>query len=184
MYTASHILLKMNVRGGFMYRNNGNRSNFQNLSALMRQRPQAWATLSGAPLDPELEGTVRFYQTSFGVLVVAEISGLPNPTGACEAPIFGFHIHEGGFCTGNTQDPFSNVGNHYNPYDCPHPFHSGDLPPLFGSNGYAFSAFLTDRFTVNEIIGKAVIVHSMRDDFVSQPSGDAGVKIACGEIQR
>ena len=49
-------------------------------------------------------------------------------------------------------------------------------------NGYAFSAFLTDRFTVKEIVGRTVIMHSSPDDFTSQPSGNAGEKIACGEI--
>ena len=41
---------------------------------------------------------------------------------------------------------------------------------------------LTDRFTVREIIGKVVIIHSQADDFKTQPSGNAGSKIACGKI--
>ena len=57
------------------------------------------------------------------------------------------------------------------------------MPPLFGCNGAAFSVFLTDRITVNEIIGKTVIIHSDPDDFTSQPSGNAGTKIACGVIR-
>lgn len=77
---------------------------------------------------------------------------------------------------------FPHSGSHYNPNDCPHPYHAGDLPPLFGANGFAFSVFLTDRFTVHEIIGKTVIVHASPDDFQTQPSGNAGEKIACGEI--
>ena len=46
-----------------------------------------------------------------------------------------------------------------------------------------FSAFLSGRFTIDEIIGKAVIVHSSPDDFTTQPSGNAGEKIACGIIK-
>ena len=71
---------------------------------------------------------------------------------------------------------------HDNPYHCPHPYHAGDMPPLFGANGYAFSAFLSDRFTVEEVIGKTVIFHEAPDDFVTQPSGNAGAKMACGVI--
>lgn len=44
------------------------------------------------------------------------------------------------------------------------------------------SVFSTERFQVHEVIGKTVIVHEKPDDFVSQPSGNAGQKIACGEI--
>lgn len=64
-----------------------------------------------------------------------------------------------------------------------HPSHAGDLPPLLGNNGYAWSAFLTKRFTIEEILGKSVVIHAMRDDFTSQPSGNSGEKIGCGVIQ-
>ena len=167
-----------------MYQNQQNQGDLANMSALLRRRPQAWAKMEGRLSNADIQGVVRFYQTSYGVLVVAEIKNLPRSDDPCESPIFGFHIHEGNTCTGNAADPFANTGNHYNPYDCRHPYHSGDLPPLLGSNGYAFSAFLTDRFTVNEIIGKTVIIHAMADDFTTQPSGNAGQKISCGEIQR
>ena len=84
--------------------------------------------------------------------------------------------------TGNEDDPFADAKTHYNPKSCPHPYHAGDLPPLFSANGYAYSAVLTDRFTVDEIIGKTVVIHSSPDDFTTQPSGNAGRKIACGVI--
>ena len=71
---------------------------------------------------------------------------------------------------------------HYNPQGCPHPYHAGDLPPLFGNQGYAFSAFVTDRFAVREIVEKTIIIHSKPDDFKTQPSGDSGEKMACGKI--
>lgn len=162
-----------------MYRNNGN----PNFTALMSRRPQAWARLMGDKSHPELQGNVRFYENPYGVLVVAEVWGLPSPEPRCESPIFAFHIHEGGQCSGNEKDPFASARMHYNPAGCPHPYHAGDMPPLFGVNGYAYSAFLTDRFTVKEIIGKTVIIHSSPDDFMSQPSGNSGNKIACGEIR-
>lgn len=81
-------------------------------------------------------------------------------------------------------DPFSNAMAHYNPENCPHPYHAGDMPPLFGNQGYAFLMFLTDRFMVRNVIGKTVIIHDNPDDFTTQPSGNSGAKIACGVIQK
>ena len=153
-----------------------------NLCAILRQRPHAVAVVRGSGEYPEITGRIQFYQMRMGVLVAAEVFGLPKGRGACESPIFGFHIHSGGTCSGNREDPFAEAKEHYNPDQCMHPQHAGDLPTLFGNNGYAFQVFLTDRFTVRELIGKTVIIHSMPDDFRSQPGGDAGVKIACGQI--
>ena len=165
-----------------MYRNNNSNYNFPNFAGLLTTRPHAIAFIDGSPQYSSINGLVKFYQTSHGVVIMAEIKGLPDPKGNCESPIFAFHIHEGESCTGNDSDPFANVRMHYNPYKCPHPYHAGDLPPLFGANGYAFSAFLTDRFRLDSIIGRTVIIHSSLDDFMSQPSGNAGMKIACGQI--
>ena len=114
-------------------------------------------------------GTVQFYETPFGVLVRAEIDGLPSPSG-----IFAFHIHENTDC--------ENPGTHFNPGNQPHPYHAGDLPPLFSANGRAFSLFLTDRFSLRQIICKTIIIHSMPDDFTTQPSGNPGKILACGQI--
>ena len=149
---------------------------------LLHRRPQAWAIIKGSALYSNLSGIVRFYTHPYGVFVVAEVEGLPKSEAPCSFPIFAFHIHEGSFCTGDEVDPFANAKSHYNPGNCPHPFHAGDLPPLFGANGYAFSAFLTDRFVLHEIIGRTIVLHSSLDDFSTQPSGNAGAKIACGEI--
>ena len=115
-------------------------------------------------------------------MVRSEIMELPKNPKKCESPIFAFHIHTGAECSGNAEDPFSNAGMHFNPDNCAHPYHSGDMPPLFGVNGHALSVFMTDRFTVDEILGKTVIIHLKPDDFATQPSGNAGEKIACGVI--
>lgn len=147
-------------------------------------RPQASASIIGSQQYPDIRGIVNFYQTNAGVVLAAEITGLPIAMDACEAPVFGFHIHSGTECTGNTSDPFANALTHYNPHNCPHPYHAGDLPPLFGNDGYAFMAFLTNRFSIREIIGKTMIIHSMPDDFTTQPAGNSGEKIACGVIRR
>ena len=81
-------------------------------------------------------------------------------------------------------DPLANAMSHYNPDGCVHPYHAGDLPPLFGNDGLALSLFLTNRFSVDEVIGRTVIIHDHPDDFVTQPSGNSGAKIACGVIRR
>ena len=143
--------------------------------------PDAAAYIKGSSKYSNLHGVVTFKQTPKGVWVSAEIYGLPYKN-KCDSGIFAFHIHSGQSCTGNTEDPFSDADGHYNPEDCPHPYHARDLPPLFGNHGYARMSVLTDRFTVREIIGKVVIIHSQADDFKTQPSGNAGSKIACGKI--
>lgn len=155
--------------------------NLPNFTTLFNRRPNAVANIKSSTLYPNVTGEVWFYATEFGVLVVADITGLPNAN-RCEGPIFAFHIHEGTSCTGSWQDEFANVGMHYNPNNCPHPYHAGDLPPLFGANGNAFLAVITDRITIDEIIGKTIVIHSKPDDFTTQPAGNSGNKIACGEI--
>ena len=152
--------------------------------SLLNRRPEALARISGSGDYPEIHGCVRFYSTPHGTLVAVEVHGLPMALAPCKDPIFAFHLHDGNSCTGDCQDPFAGAMGHYNPEDCPHPYHAGDLPPLFGNHGYAFSVFLTDRFCVREIIGKTIIIHSAPDDFTSQPSGNSGEKIACGVVQR
>lgn len=158
------------------------RNNLTNLSWALNNTPSATAFVRGNAEHSNLHGTVKFFPTPRGVVVSAEISGLPVSNGKCGNNIFAFHIHSGTSCTGNSDDAFADAGTHYNPTDCPHPYHAGDIPPLFSANGTAFLAFLTDRFTVDEIIGKVVIIHDSPDDFTTQPSGNAGKKIACGKI--
>ena len=154
-----------------------------NFLSVLGRRPQAVASIKGSDKYPALSGVVRFYQTKHGVIVLTEISGLPKSENKCKQPIFAFHIHSGDSCTGNENDAFYDAMSHYNPNNCPHPYHAGDMPPLFGVNGRAFSMFLTDRFSVGEIIGKTVIIHSGPDDFSSQPAGNSSIKIACGVIK-
>ncbi len=154
------------------------------LLSVLRRRPQASADIQGNESYPDISGAVRFYQTDEGVIVCAEINGLPHSGQPCQERVFGFHIHEGGSCTGDLHDPYSNAMSHYNPGGCAHPCHAGDLPPLFGNEGFALSLFLTNRFAINEVIGKTIIIHDRPDDFTTQPSGNSGEKIACGVIRK
>lgn len=152
-------------------------------SKLFQGRPAAVAQIQGSSQYPALHGTVSFYPALRGTLVAAEFFGLPASGNPCQSPVLGFHIHEGGSCTGDESDPFKDAGMHYNPKGCPHPFHAGDLPPLFSNNGYAWMCVLTNRARVKELVGRTVIIHSAPDDFTTQPSGNSGEKIACGVIQ-
>ncbi len=135
----------------------------------------ASATIRGGNQTPSIFGKVNFHQRQNYVLVTANIKGLPETTSG----FFGFHIHEGENCTGTD---FANTLNHYNPENSPHPTHAGDLPPLMYCDGNACLSFITNRFCVKDIIGRTIVIHDMPDDFNSQPSGNAGKKIACGVV--
>ena len=139
--------------------------------------PDAIAVIRGGADVPGLIGEVRFFQNKDSVTLSVGIDGLPYS----ESGFYGFHIHEGDSCTGTG---FADIGKHYNPTTLTHPMHSGDLPPLLLCNGGARMTVMTDRFRIGDIIGKTVVIHDMPDDFTTQPSGNAGDKIACGVIRR
>ena len=134
---------------------------------------EAMAVLKG---EGRLRGTVKFYSIPGGSLLAAEVTGLPKN----ESGFFSLHIHEGTACTG---EGFSDTRGHYDPEGKPHPLHPGDLPPLLSNQGKAYMKFLTDRFSINEILGRTLVIHAAVDNFTDQPSGNAGKKIACGIIR-
>ncbi len=137
----------------------------------------AAASIHGGGLAPMLSGIVRFFDTPDGVRVDARVRGLPkNATG-----FYGFHLHEAGECA--TPD-FTSAKGHYNPGNQAHPQHAGDFPMLLATDKMeAWLAFVTTRFTVRDIIGRSVVIHMDRDDYTSQPAGDAGPRIGCGVIR-
>ena len=159
-------------------------SQAQFLVDLLNQNPNAYARITGSSEYPAVNGLVYLYQLAAGVFIIAQVQSLPDSSAACAPNIYGFHIHSGNACTGNNEDPFANTDGHYNPANCPHPAHAGDLPPLFGNHGFALMAFFTDRFTVNEVLGRTIVIHSHPDDFTTQPAGNSGAKIACGLIMQ
>lgn len=136
-------------------------------------RPNAAACICGGKKEPNISGKVQFFQKEQGVLVTAEVTGLADG-------FHGFHIHTGTDCSGAQ---FEKSKGHFDPTGTMHPSHAGDLPPLLSCNGRAYLAVLTDRFRVCDVLGRTVIIHSRRDDFKTQPAGDAGEKIACGIIK-
>ena len=139
-----------------------------------------------ANLEPtqgnNVKGTVTFTQEPNGVRVVAEITGLTPGK-------HGFHIHEKGDCSAPDG---TSAGGHFNPTNMPHgspdseQHHVGDLGNITAdATGTATMnqvfGFLELTGT-NSIVGRGVIVHSGEDDFTTQPTGNAGSRVACGVI--
>jgi len=147
-------------------------------------RPQAVATLTPTQGNAT-NGIVLFQGSDGGVAVHARIAGL-KPNG-----LHGFHLHEKGDCA---SPDGTSAGGHFNPTGAPHgpqqgPHHAGDMPALqadaagvaeakFTLKGVAMGSGATD------IVGKAVIVHANPDDYATQPTGNAGARIACGVVAR
>lgn len=152
----------------------------QILVLLNMQNPTACAQIMGNKMAPKLHGMAYFYSVPQGGMIIeVEVFGLPY-INSSNSSFHGMHIHENGNCT----PPFDKTGNHYNPKNQSHSQHAGDLPPLLGNSGYAYSVFYTDRFDADDIIGRSLIIHDNPDDFKTQPSGDSGSKIGCGVIFR
>lgn len=129
-----------------------------------------------------VSGTITFTETKKGVRVVADIQGLTPGK-------HGFHIHEFGDCS--SADGMS-AGGHYNPEGKSHgaPMdmsrHMGDMGNIVADESGKAHLQYTDAVIKlngpNSIIGKSVIVHKGMDDLKSQPSGNAGPRVACGVI--
>lgn len=148
----------------------------------------AYAIIMPGPDYPGIRGLVTFADIPGGVMVCADVAGLPPyaPASGGKSPIgpFGFHIHEKGNCEiGNPANPFESAGGHWNPTNQPHGNHAGDFPVLVADNGRARMSFILSRFTVDEILGRSVMIHENPDDYRSQPAGNSGKKIACGSIK-
>lgn len=142
-----------------------------------------------ASLEPtqgnSAHGTVTFTQRGNAVHVVAHVMGLkPGAT-------HGFHVHEKGDC--GSGDGMS-TGGHFNPGGHPHgpqsgEHHAGDMPALVAdAYGTADAAFDLAGVSVGgsaaDLVGKGLIVHRDPDDYRTQPTGNAGPRIACAVIRR
>ena len=129
-------------------------------------------------------GTVTFVQRGEVVKVSGSISGLKP------GAEHGFHVHEKGDCSSG--DGLS-AGGHFNPGGKPHGHHgmgerhTGDLPSVKAdASGVAAIHFESRTIRVgssaNDIVGKGLIVHRDPDDFKTQPTGNAGPRLACAVI--
>ena len=141
-----------------------------------------------ASLEPtkgnDTRGTVTFAQRGDRVRVTAQLSGL-RPGAE-----HGFHIHEKGDCSSG--DGMS-AGGHFNPAGKPHgaqsaPHHAGDMPSIRAdSYGNANANFELAEVSIGsgaaDIVGKGLIVHADPDDYKTQPTGNAGARLACGVIE-
>jgi superoxide dismutase, Cu-Zn family len=151
--------------------------------------PDTPGTSATAMLSPtegsDVEGSIVFATTGQGtVRIEGEISGLsPGP--------HGFHVHENGDCSAadasSAGDHFAPGGNpHGSPTDGGAERHVGDLGNLEANAEGIADVDQVDRVITLEgpesIVGKALIVHQMADDFETQPDGDAGPRRACGVI--
>jgi Cu-Zn family superoxide dismutase len=98
----------------------------------------------------------------------------------------GIHIHAVGACTPS----FAAAGSHHNPLGALHGAHAGDLPNLIvnvagkgrlnaGTRSASLSAGPVSVFDAD---GAAIVIHALPDDFVTQPTGGSGDRIACGVI--
>ncbi len=148
----------------------------------------AVAVIKGGPLAPRLRGRVFFKAVPDGTEVFVEVDCLPpfcpGQDGRPQIGPHGFHIHEHGNCqVGDPADPFTAAGGHWNPTHQPHGNHAGDFPVLFSNHGRACMSFFTDKFCVEQVIGRSVIIHQGPDDFRTQPAGGSGKRLACGAIR-
>ena len=145
-------------------------------------RPAATATLTPTS-GSTAQGTVRFVQLADGgVRVNVDLTGVPPG-------VHGFHVHENGNCGDNGNA----AGGHFNPTATPHgapdadPHHAGDFGNVTADdNGRVQNEFTTRSITVeagaNSVVGRAVILHANPDDLTTQPTGNAGGRIACGVV--
>jgi Cu-Zn family superoxide dismutase len=144
---------------------------------------EAVAVLHGTKGNEKIHGVVKFTDTGSGVKVMAHVEGLePNSE-------HGFHIHEFGDCS--DMEKAMSTGGHFNPEKHEHgkpgdpKAHPGDMGNIKADGtGMAMAEVTLPDASItgkNAILGRGVIVHEKKDDF-TQPTGNAGGRIACGVI--
>jgi superoxide dismutase, Cu-Zn family len=131
-------------------------------------------------------GEATFEQVGDKVRVIVFAQNLPPDRE------LGFHIHEAGDCSSG--DGMSARG-HFNPHDKPHgnpqsaERHAGDLPSLkVEKSGRAKIDVTVDGISIGrgpgDIVGRGLIIHAQADDYKTQPTGNAGARLACGVIKQ
>lgn len=143
----------------------------------------ATATMAGTSKWKSVKGTVQFKEVDDGVEVTANLEGLKKGK-------HGFHIHEKGDCSAPDA---KSAGGHFNPSGHDHgspdaeQHHAGDLGNInAGPDGKATLTLVVKGVTLKDgdtsIVGKGFIIHDKADDLKTQPTGNAGDRIACGVI--
>jgi Cu-Zn family superoxide dismutase len=148
-------------------------------------RPASAEAILEARSDSRVTGRAVFTSENGAVSLRIEAQGLTPGAHA-------IHLHEVGDCSAPDA---TSAGPHWNPTGHDHgqwgqdPFHLGDIGNLVaGEDGKASLAFSTDRWTIGgpaetNIVGRSVIVHVSADDFTTQPTGNAGGRVACGVVR-
>ena len=145
------------------------------------------ATVNLAPASASLVSrTLTLVPMGDDMHITGEVGGLkPGDTR-------GFHIHEKGDCSAADA---STAGGHFNPAGAAHgrsgqgPHHAGDTDNIVAdAKGVARIDAHVTGVTLgggagNDIAGRAVIVHAAADDYTTQPTGNAGARVACGVIK-
>jgi superoxide dismutase, Cu-Zn family len=159
------------------------------LGACQTQTATTEAPRATAALQPtkgnKAFGEATFEQVGDKVRVVLFAQNLPPDRE------LGFHIHEAGDCSSG--DGMSAKG-HFNPHGKPHgnpqsgERHAGDLPSLkVAKNGRARLDVTVDAVSIGSgagnIVGRGLIIHAQPDDYKTQPTGNAGARLACGVIK-
>ncbi|MCW5580170.1 MAG: superoxide dismutase family protein [Luteimonas sp.] len=153
------------------------------------EAPAPAASTAIAELAPtqgsDTSGTITFTVADGGIRAAGEVRGLPPGTE------HGFHVHEHGDCSAPDG---TSAGGHFNPGATEHgrvghgAHHGGDSDNIVANDqGVAVVDTLLMGVTLGDgaatdILGKGVIVHADADDYVSQPTGNAGARLACGVI--
>lgn len=132
-----------------------------------------------------VSGTLAMKPMGDGVHITGQVGGLG--AGRTHA----IHVHEKGDCSAADA---SSAGGHFNPTGSAHGragtpvHHAGDMDNIVANaDGVAdinihLSGVSLGGGAANDIAGRAVIVHAAPDDYTSQPSGNAGARVACGII--
>jgi Cu-Zn family superoxide dismutase len=156
------------------------------LRATAQHTPAPEVTRATAVLVPtegnKAHGVVTFTQSGSNVRVVAHIEGLTPGK-------HGFHVHEFGDCTSKDG---SSAGGHFNPTNAQHGApeaaqrHAGDMGNIEADqNGVAHLEYNDPMAKLNgqgAIVGRGMIVHANPDDLKTQPTGNAGGRLACGVV--
>ncbi|MBV8203364.1 MAG: superoxide dismutase family protein [Acidobacteria bacterium] len=149
----------------------------------------AQAILEPAKDTPGFSGRVLFLRAGDQLRVVADVTGV-TPAGN-----HGFHLHENGKCerdaSGGGKD-FTSAGGHFNPsgaaHACPDAaaHHAGDLGNIvINADGTGHLDVTTSALSLSgpsSVVGRSVILHAAADDCTTQPTGNAGGRLACGVI--
>lgn len=163
---------------------------FLALAAILAGCATPAGPMASAQLQPtrgsSTSGEVRFVQQGGKVMVSGEVRGLKP------GAEHGFHVHDKGDCSSG--DGMS-TGGHFNPGGLKHGAHGGaehhvgDLPSLTAdAMGVARFSFESGSIAVGsgnaDIVGRGLIVHRDPDDYTTQPTGNAGPRLACAVIAR